>query len=510
MYMYLKQTLTGLDTSQTYTLSVDYKAIATATVAAQYDVCHLGWMENDWSGFLDRIAVSPAAVGMDPGWSVYTVSYQPTASTQALLFVWSCMQPTFTLDFDNFQLPLSTQVCITSTLSSTPPASSSALLSVAVPPSSTPSSSLPGVRSSAVVASSAALSSSSPAAFASSIKAVVSSSTVVSSAVPVRTPSSLPVSLASSRVPASRTVIASSIPFSSSAGVKSRSAALYPSNGIPLGSSVSRCQIPTSVSSSEAPASSSLGMPGAPSSSIPGASSGSIPSPTAPQSTASTILTTRTTTATSCPSTVTDCPARQHTTYLTTETVVIPTSMRTFTEGSHPTHFLPAVSQPGNDSENGSSDRSTTSTIFITRTSTVTVCSSSANNCHASEHTTYVTTETLVDYTTICPVAATQTGVSTILDATLTGTTLGAVETESGSSGPFSGTYAKGSTAGFFTTSTSSSATHRTSGADAHSGSSSLSSTSTNNSLLTSAASSILISAAIVYTMAALMLSLVI
>lgn len=59
----------------------------------------------------------------------------------------------------------------------------------------------------------------------------------------------------------------------------------------------------------------------------------------------------------------------------------------------------------------------TTSTVYTTSVHTVTACPSSIKNCPASKQTTYLTTETIVDYTTICPVTATQTGVATAATA---------------------------------------------------------------------------------------------
>lgn len=87
----------------------------------------------------------------------------------------------------------------------------------------------------------------------------------------------------------------------------------------------------------------------------------------------------------------------------------------------------------GNDSGNGSGNGSgnqgspsagettasptapplTTSTIFTTRTSTITACASTVTDCPARS--TYVTTETIVVSTTICPVEATTTNAGPII-----------------------------------------------------------------------------------------------
>lgn len=54
----------------------------------------------------------------------------------------------------------------------------------------------------------------------------------------------------------------------------------------------------------------------------------------------------------------------------------------------------------------------TTSTVFTTRTATITACPSSVTNCPLRSKTTYLTTETLVVSTTVCPVALAHTSPS--------------------------------------------------------------------------------------------------
>ncbi|KAJ5486961.1 hypothetical protein N7530_001261 [Penicillium desertorum] len=51
----------------------------------------------------------------------------------------------------------------------------------------------------------------------------------------------------------------------------------------------------------------------------------------------------------------------------------------------------------------------TTSTVFATRTATITACPSTVTNCPATEKTTHITTETIVVSTTVCPVEDTAT-----------------------------------------------------------------------------------------------------
>ncbi|KAJ5920754.1 hypothetical protein N7466_009080 [Penicillium verhagenii] len=123
------------------------------------------------------------------------------------------------------------------------------------------------------------------------------------------------------------------------------------------------------------------------------------------QVTTSTILATRTSTITACPSTVTNCPARDRTTYLTTETVTVGTTVCSITESAKLIH---TGSPSRSEDHNSSAEQMTTSTAFIIRTSTVETCPFSVKDCPATSKSTFVTTETLVDYTTICPVTAAQ------------------------------------------------------------------------------------------------------
>ncbi|KAJ5902146.1 hypothetical protein N7495_002674 [Penicillium taxi] len=114
--------------------------------------------------------------------------------------------------------------------------------------------------------------------------------------------------------------------------------------------------------------------------------------------TTSTVLSTRTATITACPSSVTDCPAREKTTQLTTETILVSTTICPVTAVEA---TKTATIDAGADDENF-----TTSTILSTRTSTITACPSSVTDCPAREKTTQLTTETIVVSTTICPVTA--------------------------------------------------------------------------------------------------------
>ncbi|CEL03848.1 hypothetical protein ASPCAL04988 [Aspergillus calidoustus] len=127
------------------------------------------------------------------------------------------------------------------------------------------------------------------------------------------------------------------------------------------------------------------------------------------RSTTSTVLSTRTATITACPSTVTNCPASEQTTFVTTETVVVSTTI------------CPVRSQPTTTiigDETPDTPASTTSTVFTTRIATITACPSTVQDCPARAKTTFVTTETLVVSTIICPVTATQTPAGTGIHST--------------------------------------------------------------------------------------------
>ncbi|KAJ5801994.1 uncharacterized protein N7503_004444 [Penicillium pulvis] len=132
------------------------------------------------------------------------------------------------------------------------------------------------------------------------------------------------------------------------------------------------------------------------------------------QYTTSTVFTTSVHTMTACPSSVKNCPASEKTTYVTTETIIDYTTVCPVTESA--TQAVAATdigeASPTKTATSIDNDQYTTSTVFTTSVHTVTACPSSVKNCPASERTTYVTTDTIIDYTTICPVTATETGSS--------------------------------------------------------------------------------------------------
>ncbi|KAJ5551202.1 hypothetical protein N7535_000855 [Penicillium sp. DV-2018c] len=140
---------------------------------------------------------------------------------------------------------------------------------------------------------------------------------------------------------------------------------------------------------------------GAPGSTGTKASTTGAPSQTL---TTSTIYTTRTSTITACPTTVPHCPADQQTTYTTTETIVVSTTVcpvdaTTTADGPSPTG-----PSGGNGSDPGNGNDYTISTIHSTRTVTLTECPASVTDCPARDQTTHVTTETVVAGTTSVPI----------------------------------------------------------------------------------------------------------
>ncbi|KAJ5208994.1 hypothetical protein N7449_003373 [Penicillium cf. viridicatum] len=162
--------------------------------------------------------------------------------------------------------------------------------------------------------------------------------------------------------------------------------------------------------------------PSSPASISTTASDGSIPISTPPGSlqssvasgsstlelTTSTVFSTRTYTITACPTTVPNCPASLKTTFVTTETILVSTTICPVIETAGSTQTaaasLSATGGAGDYSHGNSGSDFTISTVYSTRTATITACPSSVTNCPLRSKTTYLTTETLVVSTTVCPV----------------------------------------------------------------------------------------------------------
>ncbi|KAJ5930351.1 hypothetical protein N7466_005844 [Penicillium verhagenii] len=157
-----------------------------------------------------------------------------------------------------------------------------------------------------------------------------------------------------------------------------------------------------------------------PSGSVPTQPTGSLPDSTitggspGAQSTTSTILSTRTATITACPSSIPNCPASSKTTFVTTETIVVSTTVCPVTEtaGAQATSTSLPAGQGASESENPGF---TTSTVFTTRVATITACPASVTDCPARSKTTFLTTETIVDSTTVCPLTEVTQATSTAI-----------------------------------------------------------------------------------------------
>ncbi|KAJ5616206.1 hypothetical protein N7537_001320 [Penicillium hordei] len=163
--------------------------------------------------------------------------------------------------------------------------------------------------------------------------------------------------------------------------------------------------------------------PSSPASISTSASDGSIPTSTPSGSlqssvasgsstlelTTSTVFSTRTATITACPTTAPSCPASSKTTFVTTETILVSTTICPITRTPGPTQTAaasPSTTGGAGDYSHGDGGSDfTISTIYSTRTATITACPSSVTNCPLRSKTTYLTTETLVLSTTIYPVA---------------------------------------------------------------------------------------------------------
>ncbi|CAI7602833.1 unnamed protein product [Penicillium palitans] len=218
-----------------------------------------------------------------------------------------------------------------------------------------------------------------------------------SSSVAIQTPSapvSTPVTNPSIVVSAPGSVSTGSSQLSGSAGATTK-----------LGSSTSPVSISTSASDDSTTIVASI-----PTSTQSGALQSSVASGSSTlELTTSTVFSTRTATITTCPTTVPNCPGSSKTTFVTTETILVSTIICPVTEIAGPTQTaassLSATGGAGDYSHgNGGSDF-TTSTVYSTRTATITACPSSVTNCPLRSKTTYLTTETLIVSTTICPVA---------------------------------------------------------------------------------------------------------
>ncbi|KAH8820864.1 concanavalin A-like lectin/glucanase domain-containing protein [Xylogone sp. PMI_703] len=118
--------------------------------------------------------------------------------------------------------------------------------------------------------------------------------------------------------------------------------------------------------------------------------------------TTKTIYTETTYTITSCAATVTDCPGRIG--QVTTDTIILSTTICPVTETETPAPSATATSAQGGNAGSGNPAESTISTVYTTRVYTITSCAPTVTDCPARIG--QVTTDIVSLYTTICPVTA--------------------------------------------------------------------------------------------------------
>ncbi|KAJ5901198.1 hypothetical protein N7504_007191 [Penicillium tannophilum] len=128
-----------------------------------------------------------------------------------------------------------------------------------------------------------------------------------------------------------------------------------------------------------------------------------------PSSTTSTVLSTRTATITACPSGVTKCPVASQSTYVTTEMIVVSTTVCPITAAeatASPTIDTAMDISPATASSEifpALSGELTTETLLEATTRTITACLSTVTDCPASQKSTYTTIETFVATVTVAP-----------------------------------------------------------------------------------------------------------
>ncbi|KAL4749611.1 hypothetical protein BDW72DRAFT_194642 [Aspergillus terricola var. indicus] len=355
-YRSIRQTVTGLTVGTSYTLSFDYR-IKELLLVQSTATC-LMYLEYDGNRILASGSYSYVP-GVTPEWT--TISGTLTASAAEHSFVmWGyCGTTTLhgpVLEFDNarFERPLvdgePTESCSTLTNSST----------VTYTPTLTPTPSPNPTRTPTP----------SPMAPASLLTTTTPSSTPLIAIPPSSVPTSPSVtpSRAPSRIPVTRS---SSIPFiapSSKPENTFTQILIYVPTPSPVRSpSVSPVRSPIS-----APA-------------VPASSSRPIPA-------ATTVI------STSIGSTSTSMAGSLST------TTSLPTFSPPIEDVTSATATLPTITAGhGSPADTASSPSLITSTVFSTRTATITACPASVTDCPASS--TYLTIETVYVSTTICPVA---------------------------------------------------------------------------------------------------------
>ncbi|KAJ5533500.1 hypothetical protein N7494_010052 [Penicillium frequentans] len=426
---YVYQTVSGYDIGEEYTVSVDARLAvgsgATTTQCIFEVLIHM----NGGSYTVQQSTFS--ITSSSSSWQTLSGTFKPTYSSITLYALAYCQSGTSTNaqgQFRDVQFGQTTSVCTTSTPTSTPISTPSSTLttpsSKAVQSSSAKASSFPKIEPSSQLpstSSSAALGHSSSTVVLSSLPGSQSpsltSSPDLSTSSPIR---STP--LKSSSSPGSLKFTPSgnrsNTASSSQPAIVSPTSVAAPSASVPAGSSLDHSHsISTSIRPSSAPAHSSpvTGTTIQTTALVSGAHTASLSSQETQSlshssditsqhtlseipvgSTTSTVFTTRTATITACPTSVHYCPAKDRTTYVTTETIVLSTTVCPITAEETATqttssHELPSL---------------TTSTVLSTRTAKITACPSGVTKCPVASQSTYVTTETIVVSTTVCPITA--------------------------------------------------------------------------------------------------------
>lgn len=149
--------------------------------------------------------------------------------------------------------------------------------------------------------------------------------------------------------------------------------------------------------------------------------SANVTSPAATRMTTSTVFTTKVYTITACPPWVSNCPASEKTTSYTTEIVPLYTTICPVSSETNDAYAIPTQTSSNGEVATEPPRALTTSTIFTTKVHTTVGCPRGSPHCAASEKTTSYTTETIAAYTTICPVAAEETGTHASGQATAIG-----------------------------------------------------------------------------------------
>ncbi|KAJ5691591.1 hypothetical protein N7488_012326 [Penicillium malachiteum] len=126
--LFLRQTLDGLDTSMTYTISFSMAAASFSSSTAQYCYIYVFKDAQANADLLEEFEVKITSSGQ--AWTEYSLSFQPTSESHLILFLPECTGTTH-VGFDNFQfLQPETTLCSTS-YSTVPTASSTFSSSIA-------------------------------------------------------------------------------------------------------------------------------------------------------------------------------------------------------------------------------------------------------------------------------------------------------------------------------------------------------------------------------------------